>query len=82
MLLLNINDVFQVLVAVDMRGMGDIEYPEHLVRYTKVQPRISYCENPIHATYHLPSRKKMLSTVPSDIEEIIVRFLNSIRPKR
>ncbi|XP_054280868.1 uncharacterized protein LOC128998666 isoform X2 [Macrosteles quadrilineatus] len=72
----------KVLVALDVRGTGDIDFPEYLVRYTKTRPPISYCENQAHATYHLCDRKTMMSSLPRDIEEIVVNFLNSIRSKR
>lgn len=72
----------KVLHVLEARGGGDLEFPEYLVRYTNAKPKLTYCENPKIATYHLQSRKQMLATVPRDIEEIIFKFLGSIHPKR
>lgn len=65
-----------------MRGSGEIEYPEDLIHYTKVKPHLSYCENPMFTKCKFPNRKEVLSTVPRDIEDTILGFINSIRPKR
>uniref|UniRef100_A0A1B6DHG0 Uncharacterized protein n=1 Tax=Clastoptera arizonana TaxID=38151 RepID=A0A1B6DHG0_9HEMI len=75
-------EIRKVLVALTVRGDEDVEFPEFLVKHTKCKPQLSFCENPRFATYHFMNRKELLASVPLEIEEIIAKFLSSIRQKR
>ncbi|RZF35250.1 hypothetical protein LSTR_LSTR015875 [Laodelphax striatellus] len=59
----------------------DAEFAQYLVCYSRVKPSLTFCENPRHATRHLASREAMLATVPADVEEVILGFIDGIVPK-
>lgn len=53
------------------------EYPQHIIKFTKIKPNLSYCINPTRTPGYYRSRSEILGTEPPVIVDIMKHFLES-----
>ncbi|KAF4532488.1 hypothetical protein B566_EDAN003064 [Ephemera danica] len=68
----------QPFVAASAHGEGEErEYPQHMVKFTKFRPSLSYCENPLTVLGYYTSRTDLFSSTSTPLVEIMQEFINS-----
>ena len=60
----------------------EVEFPSWTIRRTRTKPSLTYSLNPSVDKSLYISRQEMLDSLPQDINQIVLKFFESLQPKR